>query len=286
MYYWGKLIKKKRIVFSLFVICLFSFQTNSTAFYIAKNTQRDTTLSLQYKSFEVKVLIRFPQKSSGKTLMLLHGYNLPYTQWCEKTSLCKLALDSGYTLIIPELGKTTYHYKIYKETIAKYRLCPTRKWMLDTLIPHLQKELKLLIPGQKNYLAGISTGARGAALLANDLPEIFKATACLSGDFDQTKLPWDQIYNGYYGSYKTNTQRWKTDDNIQAMAGIWQVPVFLAHGKKDKICPYTQTVSFYNRLKELGKSSLVQLSVMPEGMHDYQFWESQTLPVLKFFNRY
>lgn len=246
--------------------------------------QHDTLVSFQHKTFKVNVQIKYPSVKNKGTILLLHGYNLPYMQWCDKTDFCTLALKNGYTLIIPDLGKSTYQEKFYTQTNPLFRIYPTRKWMRDTLITSIQKQFKLLVKGQHNFVLGLSTGARGAALLAVDLPAIFKGAACLSGDYDQTKLPFEKIYHNYYGDFKTYKAVWQSDDNLHTLIQQWQIPVYLAHGELDKICPVSQTKNFYALLKKNHPKLKCTYVIAKEHKHDYLFWGSQTNGVLKFFN--
>lgn len=247
-------------------------------------SQNDTLISFQHKSFKVNVQIKYSSKKNKGTILLLHGYNLPYMQWCDKTDFCTLALKNGYTLIIPDFGKSTYQEKFYSQTNPVYRIYPTRKWMRDTVISSLQKQFNLLMKGQNNFVLGLSTGARGAALLAVDLPEIFKAAACLSGDYDQTKLPYEKIYHNYYGNFKEYKSVWQSDDNLHTLIQRWKIPVYLAHGELDKICPVSQTKNFYSLLKKTKTDVKCTLVVAKDQKHDYKFWGSQTTAVLKFFH--
>jgi pimeloyl-ACP methyl ester carboxylesterase len=253
------------------------------------NSQKsDTSFSLSFKNvFTVFVQIKYPKvnKSNSKNILLLHGYNLPSMQWCEKTDFCRQALDSGYTLIIPNFGKTTYQYKFYKETIPKYRIYPTRFWMLDTLIPILQNNFQLLLPDTTSFVAGISTGGRGAVLLGADRPEIFRALASLSGDFDQTKMAGEPIYTGYYGNYSSFSARWKNEDNPMQMVKKWTVPCFLAHGEIDKVSPVEQTKMFSKALYSNKPNVIQEIFIPSKNGHDYVFWSACTKPILQFFYR-
>lgn len=245
----------------------------------------DTSLVFHHKTFEVNVKVLYPETTPRGTILLLHGYNLPYMQWCEKTDLCSKALARGYTLIIPDFGKSTYQEKFYPQTADAFRVYPTRKWIRDTVIAQLQQRLRLLLPGQQNYVLGLSTGARGAALLAIDLPQVFKASACLSGDFDQSKLPNEKIYTLYYGKFSQYAHIWKTDDNLHAMIQRWKTPVYLAHGALDKVCPPGQTTAFYRLLQQKCPQVIAEYHLVKNQQHDYTFWGSQTKPVLDFFDR-
>lgn len=271
------------IITVLTVVCIYAYPQDLFATSVSKN---DTVFTLRFQGNPVRIIINYPEQTVKGNLLLLHGWNLPANEWCEKTTLCQKALDSGFVLIIPDFGKTTYHYQQYPETIFKYRKYPTRKWMYDTAFVHLQNTFGLLVKGENNFVAGLSTGGRGAALFALEHPEIFKACAALSADFDQTKISDEPINNGYYGSYKKFPNRWEGRENIYNSASEWQVPLFLAHGESDSICPYQQSAEFYYRLK----TGYPQLNVVffheKKAGHTYSFWEKSTDKIISFFMSY
>lgn len=251
---------------------------------LSASRANDTSLVFYHGSFKVTVQVKYPLVDSKGSILLLHGYNLPPLQWCQKTDLCTKALEQGYTLIIPDFGKTTYQEKFYPQTAQAFRVYPTRKWIRDTVIATLQQKLGLLLPGKNNFVLGLSTGARGAALLSVDLPLVFKATACLSGDYDQSQLPSEKIYTLYYGSFNLYKQIWQTDDNLHALVKQWKTPVYLAHGALDKICPVSQTIQFHDLLLKTHPQLKMQYHIAKNQLHDYAFWASQTIPVLHFFD--
>jgi S-formylglutathione hydrolase FrmB len=132
---------------------------------------------------------------------------------------------------------------------------------------------------------GISTGGRGAALIALDNSDIFSAVASLSGDFDQTKMPKDQIMISYYGNYENNEKRWQEVDNVLYRIKDWKLPIYLGHGAKDPVVPVQQSDIFYKALIQNIDSSIVVYN-RPEMSHDYQYWKTETQAVLKFFSRH
>ena len=258
-------------------------------FFLAFNkayTQRDTTLEFKFRETKIQVKIIYPQTKVKGNILLLHGYNLPAMQWCEKTDFCHLASQHGYILLVPDFSKTTYQEKFYTQTNPLFLKYPTRKWIRDTVITSLQNNFKMLVKGENNYVLGLSTGARGAALLSVDLPEVFKAAACLSGDFDQYLLPFEKIYQNYYGKFSLYKTIWKTDDNLHYLIKKWKIPVYLAHGKLDKICPVSQTINFYKLLIKTYPKLTVKLKIDNTAAHDYLFWGSQSKPVIDFFNQF
>lgn len=266
--------------FILFLfLCSYRIQAEKNSFI----GEKDTSFSMDFRGNPIRFSIHYPSSQIKGNILLLHGWNLPSNEWCDKTTLCKKSLDSGFVLIIPDFGKTTYQYQLYPETILKYRKYPTRQWIYDTAFVHLQKQFSLLLPSQNNFVCGLSTGGRGAALFALEHPEIFKACAALSADFDQTKIIDEPINNGFYGSFKKFPERWKGKDNIYNRAKEFIVPVFLAHGGSDKVCPFSQTENFYHSLKKLSPDLESEFFFEKSGGHNYLFWEKSTDKIISFF---
>lgn len=247
---------------------------------------KDTTISVQQNNQKRVVHLSFPKVKAKGSILLLHGWNFPATQWCDKTNIGSLALIKGYVLIMPDLGKSTYHWQTYPETIEKYRSFPTRRWITDTLITALQNKFSLLLPGKNNFVAGLSTGGRGAALLALENPKIFKAAACLSADFDQRLLLNEPINTGFYGSQEKFPERWSGRDNIYLRAKEFNVPLLLIHGKLDKMCPYTQTENFVKELTRTNPALKVVQHIDENGSHTYSYWGSHSETILRFFDEH
>jgi dienelactone hydrolase len=216
-------------------------------------------------------------------LLILQGWSFPKDDWCKKSSLCKKALEQGYRLIMPEMGKSTYSSKLYPQTLAQWRKYPTLKWLTDSLIPHLQKEYCIMQPSQSNFVVGLSTGARGAGLVVLNMPDLFKAAAALSGDFDQRKIPYDRIMTGFYGSIAAFPKRWAGEDNMVVNIKKFKTPFYLGHGKLDKVCPPSQTQLFYNELKKAHPNLKVVLSMPTWAAHNYKYWDYEVDKFLKFF---
>jgi S-formylglutathione hydrolase FrmB len=245
---------------------------------IKKSIKHDTLLVVNNHNVIIKVC---PHRKKG-TFLVLHGWYLPADDWCTKTSLCSKVLEKGYDIVMPDMGKSVYHEHNYPETNPEWRTCPTRRWLSDTLIPMLQKDYALLITTESNYIVGLSTGARGVALVLLDFPSLFKGAASFSGDYDQTKMQSDYLITGYYGPYETFKDRWTNIDNPTTRIKEYKTPIYLGHGKLDQVVPPEQTIMFYDSLKKYHPDLKIKLS-MPDGQHDYYYWDSEVDNFLKFF---
>ena len=246
---------------------------------------RDTRVYYDFNEHLIEVVIKFLTETNfNGTIIALPGWNFKNTQWCDSTQLCEKALADGYVVILPEMGKSIYCDSIFPETPKDWLKFPTRSWIKETMIPDIQNDFQLLIDDQDNFVIGLSTGARGAVLLAMDLPEIFSACGALSGDFDQTRYTKDNLYNGYYGPYLDFTDRWTNQDNAVTSISKLTVPVYLAHGDKDEIVPIENYNQLFIALQESRNEASV-LNVNPTAGHDYDFWNSEVDAVLEFFKK-
>lgn len=245
----------------------------------------DTVIQLNNYGIPLNVYIKVTAKTPAKgIIVVLPGWKLPVLDWCTKTTFCEKAAAHGYLLIMPEMAKSIYAGKRYPETRKDWLQYATRTWFKDTLMAYFQKNYKLLLPGENNYILGLSTGARGVALLALDCPEIFKKGAGLSGDYDQTQMPKDALMAGWYGSFSSYPHRWKGTDNPVCRAKELSIPLYLGHGKADKIVPVSQTLQFADSLKK-HKPQLITYHINETAEHTYDYWNTEVDAVLEFFNK-
>jgi len=246
----------------------------------ANNHLKDSTLYVDGH----KVLLKYSPNPVRGTIVLLQGWNFPATDWCLHTNICDIALKKGYNLIMPEMGKSIFHSVTFKETRSDWRRFPTRKWLVDTLFVYLYNHFGLLNITQRNYVIGLSTGARGAVLVAMDCPFLFKGVAALSGDYNQLALPQDNLCVGYYGSFYKNKIRWKTVDNPFFQVEKLKTPIYLGHGIDDKVVPCSQTIEFYNQIKKKCPLLKVKLNTPKKG-HNYQFWGTEVVAIFDFLEK-
>lgn len=242
----------------------------------------DSTIQISNGEHEVSIHVKIPETPLNGVIIALPGWNYPATDWCDSTSLCSEAIKRGYALILPEMGKSIYCDNIYPETRKDWVQYPTRKWLRETMIPFLQQEFSLLTENHPNYALGLSTGARGAALIAMDLPQTFSACAVLSGDYDQRPFPKDNLYRGYYGSKAEYPKRWENDDNVITNIEQFNVPVYIGHGAEDNIVPLKHSEIFNNTLDSTQK--MVKYHIVSEAKHNYSYWNSEVNAMLDFFD--
>lgn len=184
---------------------------------------------------------------------------------------------------MPEMGRSLYSSQYFPQTQANYKQYPDQNWFIDSLIPHLQLEYALALEEQRNFIVGISTGGRGAALLALARPKLWTAIASLSGDFDQSQMPNDKLMRNFYGPYAQFSQRWKTVDNVIARIDDWQTPIFIGHGGADRIVPPSQSQQLFDSLQSRLAPNQILYSAPPTAKHNYAYWGAEAKNILPFF---
>lgn len=273
---------------------------------------------------EIKVA-RFANASiSRKMLLLLPGWNYADTQWCTRTRVCDEAVKRGYDVMLVEMGKSVYMDSLYPQMRADYRLHPTRTWLWDSVLKPLQRRLYFTdrgiphdpikaVNGKVSYLSiqlpipcfvmGLSTGARGALLLALEHPEAFLGCAGLSGDYNPLLMKTDNLMINCLGKYDDVPWRWRGTNNIEMRVEGFKVPMYLAHGSDDRVVPMKQTESLLLAIErsEVCKAraavpkvhtavthhyvneKIVQSEIVVGAGHDYFFWNQAGLKALDYF---
>lgn len=216
-------------------------------------------------------------------ILVLPGWNFNRNIWCDSTDFCNLAKQKGYRLVLPEMGKSVYSSNFYPETRKDWIKYPNLTWVTDSLIPVLQKKYGIFISKQ-NYLLGLSTGARGVILVGIRTDTLFKKAAVLSGDYDQTKMTNDNLIKGYYGLYSKFKSRWAQIDNPVHDCNKINFNLFIGHGKKDKVVPYSQSIELFDSIRKHNRGKNVTISISEQHGHNFSYWRSETKNILDFFD--
>ena len=244
--------------------------------------QKDTTIILN----NVAVDISYPAGKAKGFILVLPGWNFNREDACKNSDFCHLAKQYGYCLIRPEMGKSAYLFENFKETREDWVHYPTLKWVIDTLIPFCQHKLRILLPVNKNFLFGISTGGRGVAQIAINTGNLFAAGAALSGDYNQLLQKDDKLMTGYLGLYEKFPSRWTGKDNPFMKAEQLKIPLYLGHGKLDKIVPVEQTTTFFTQISSISTQLGHVLHIDESGGHNYNYWNSEMQRIFAFFYSY
>ncbi|MCX6246272.1 MAG: alpha/beta hydrolase [Bacteroidetes bacterium] len=258
---------------NLFLSALFLFSG------LQVKAEHDTTILVGV----VPVDFRFPGNPVAGAILVLPGWNFGRSDVCNKSAFCEEAAKRGYILVLPEMLKSVYSSELFPETRNDWRRYPTLKWITDTLIPFCRKQFSVFNSGGKNFLYGISTGARGVALVAENTGSLFLAGAALSGDYDQTLMPADRLMTGYYGSYEQFKSRWEGTDNPALHSDRLKTALYLAHGKRDAVVPCQQSIGFSEKIRRENPALGHQLALCDTCGHNYTFWNSQNKAVFEFY---
>ncbi|MCB1303442.1 MAG: prolyl oligopeptidase family serine peptidase [Leptospiraceae bacterium] len=224
---------------------------------------------------------------SYRLLLVLPGWKFDKSRWYKETSLKQFADANAMILILPQMNISLYASQYFPQTTMKWHRYPGLVFVNQHLIPELHKKYGFFQKGMPNFLLGLSTGGRGVAQIALSNPGLFRAGASLSGDYDQSVMPGDNLMRAVYGPYEKFKERWKTIDNPQHAAADWAMPLYLAHGTADKIVPPSQTQRLYDAIVSAkGKEFPVQLDMVPGAGHDFHFWNSRLKASFAFFSKY
>lgn len=235
-------------------------------------------------SIEVEIWVPFGPVRGD--LLVLPGWDFPRSHWCDSTKLCASALEKGYRLIMPEMGKSVYSSKFFPETKTSWTFYPSGTWTVDTLIPTLRKEYCLLNQDSANFILGLSTGARGVALICERTGTLFRVAAGLSGDYDQTLVKGDNLIKGFYGDYEKFPERWEGEDNPVKRVKDMNVPIYLGHGKADMWVPFEQTKVFFDAISKAHPTLPIELHLVDFIGHSFSYWDSEILSILNFFEKH
>ncbi len=240
------------------------------------------------------VQIYFPKHYTGasaaRTLIVLHGYRQQPSDWENSTPVADYADRYGFVLVCPAMSTTLYESKYFPETVNRWAPQPGGVFISKTLVEFLRKQFGLAKDRSNTGIFGISTGARGALLLAARHRKLFGAAAGLSGDYDSESLSNDRLLVSVYGHYETNRERWEEEVNIIKLAeNLKKTPVFLGHGTRDGVVPPPQTRMLADRLEQLaadkGGYELVVDKEKSDGAgHDWKYWGSLVPEVFAFFD--
>ena len=241
------------------------------------------------------VQIYFPRGyapgTKTRTLIVLHGWRQTPGDWENNTPIAEHADVYGFVLVCPAMSVTLYESKYFPETALKWAPLPGGEYTAKVLIEFLRKNHGLALERERTGIFGISTGGRGALLLAAQHSALFGAAAGISGDYDSESLKYDRLLVSVYGPYERNRGRWEEEVNILKLAkNLKNTPVFLAHGTRDAIVPPLQTKMLVARLGELRKESegydlQHELEKSNNAGHDWKYWASLVPDVLQFFDQ-
>lgn len=256
--------------------------THKSFLYV--DNREDTTFKIKRANYDVNVyLLANNNFFTRGTVILLHGWDLSPLSWCDQTSFCNELLSMGYHVIIPDMGKSVYASQYYPETIETMAMYPQLPFVLDTLLPFLQDSIHILNSSHNNFLIGYSMGARGALAIAENTENIFSRLVLISGEYDQTLVPEDNILTMYFGSYQQFPERWEGKDNLLRNIDKLNIPVLILHGQNDDVISAIQSDTLAKVLEN--KNKFYIKTIYNNYGHDFDFVQKTVKDVNVFLNK-
>jgi putative tributyrin esterase len=119
-------------------------------------------------------------------LYLLHGLMGHYSDWVSRTNLADYAAGHRMIVVTPEGNDSWY--------VDKYE-----SYILQELIPDVQKRYRTIEARYARSIAGLSMGGYGAIKFGLKSPATFVFAGSMSGAFAITRLSEEQIRNAGWG---------------------------------------------------------------------------------------
>jgi S-formylglutathione hydrolase FrmB len=219
-----------------------------------------------------------------RLLLALHGWRGRGSDWERHSPLAHYADRHGYVVVAPHMKATVYERRYYPETSKRHRwgAIPGGRWLGEVVLPRVRARYNVRKDRAGTGVFGLSTGGRGAALLAQYYPKQIGAFAALSGDYDITLMPRDKTVTYIYGPFARFPERWRRDNSKVLLERLRGVPALLIHGRRDRVCPVQQTRLFARDMKRKGFD--VTFIEDPNLGHSWKLWAGYLGAVFDFFD--
>tara|TARA_R110002012_G_scaffold86322_2_gene214595 strand:- start:114008 stop:114763 length:756 start_codon:yes stop_codon:yes gene_type:complete len=132
----------------------------------------------------LKAAVTTPSTYDGSrqfaTLYLLHGGSGIFSDWLKKVTepdlVNRMAEEYNLIIITPGVGPSSYYYDSPMMDSVQYET-----YLIEELIPHIDKSYKTLAKRESRAITGLSMGGHGAIMLSAKHPELFIAATSMSG---------------------------------------------------------------------------------------------------------
>lgn len=211
---------------------------------------------------------------------LLHGVTGHYTNWLEKTRLADYAAAYDFIIVTPE-GNDGWYTDSATVPSEKYE-----SYILQELIPDVQKRFRASSERQGRAVAGLSMGGYGAIKFGLKHPEKFAFAASLSGAFSAASWTEQEIKEP--GAIRDSVMQTFGPPNSETRAA--NDVLRLVREAKPESLPYfyidcgTEDFLFSDNRQFV--TLLLEKKIQHEyrqlpGTHSWQFWDSQVQEVLR-----
>lgn len=214
----------------------------------------------------------WPKQYKNRMIILLHGWgNNHHAKVWQRPEIARLAEEHGVALLVPEVGRANYLSRWYEEThysMKNKMPIPGTLWVGAALPAWIKKHFF----NPKLYIAGYSTGSRGALMAAAFFPRNFKGLGYVSGDWDLIEDKGDLYVMAFGPLNKKNRVRWIVDNAAYLAHRYRGLRVYGAHSTKDDVTPAFQTALMGQALASLHVDNKIEIEGKTPGGHNWDYW--------------
>ena len=241
--------------------------------------KNSSSKNVQFKDLYGEKIACINSMQEKAVIIFLNGYNFSILKALQMSNFIEKAEKRGYSIVIPEVKKTVYAKINYPETADFLSSQKKLNYFVDTLIGKFIDEN---YKGRPIFIYGLSTGARGSLLIAEEAKDKIEAIALLSGDYDQTINVKDNLMVAAFGQYEQNNKRWQEIENPYFKLQQLMCSVYIYHSKADKIVPFEHSKQLNSKLIKLKIEN--NFEVETNQSHDFESWNSKTDNILDYFD--
>uniref|UniRef100_A0A832CA05 Alpha/beta fold hydrolase n=1 Tax=Ignisphaera aggregans TaxID=334771 RepID=A0A832CA05_9CREN len=229
-------------------------------------------LTFPSSGYELSAYIHIPTPNPSSVVLMLHGFT------GNKIEANRLFVDISRALCGIGLAVFRFDYRCHGESPL-----PFEEFKLDYAIEDAENALKFietLYKPKKIGLIGLSMGGHVAIKITVKYQNKISTTALLAPAIDFTKLIEAKNMipkiNGYYifGPHRIKEEGLMSiaKSNAMDLAEAISTPMLIIHAKNDSVVPYTQSETFFNKLKSTDK----RLVLLDEGEHVFVTYRART----------
>lgn len=223
---------------------------------------------------------------SYPVIYLLHGLMGHFDNWTDKTKLAEYAGRYDFIIVMPE-GNDGWYTDSASENNDRYE-----SYIVDELIPEIDKKFRTRPDGKHRAIAGLSMGGYGSIKFGLKHPEMFAAVGSFSGALGVTAFTEKEISGAFlqsilniFGNAGSETRK---ENDVFEIARqmpkekIKDLPfIYLDCGTEDFLIQ--SNLDFAKLLRE--KKIPHEFRELP-GKHDWIFWDAQVQEFLKLAEKY
>ena len=209
-------------------------------------------------------------------LYLLHGLTGHFSDWVTRTNIANYAGEYRMIVITPEGNDSWY--------VDKYE-----SYILQELIPDVQKRYRTIEARHGRSIAGLSMGGYGAIKFGLKSPAVFVLAGSMSGAFSVTRLSEEQMREARWGDsvklFGAVDSETRFADDLFAIiekltpARVGSLPYFYFDcGTEDSPLIFPSNRELAGLMYE--KKIPHEFRQLP-GDHSWAYWERQVQEVLK-----